>query len=447
MKIVNEDTLNESTLNFISYLKDSFNITYNSKSEIGAINKRKVTEEKIREVYTKLPEYFPHDSSFKDICHNISEHAFSGFYWGNANINNISNYIARYALYTPKMIIINPFCDMLMYHREESPLKEPKEWIQPTINQILFLVMLEPWIREGIITLLPPLKWFDFNFFRDKIAELSRKRLESYDENIHKRLDIDFILYEVLKSFKPEHIEPILKSFIGKNLPQDFIQDCKEIAKSEFQKNPIRYAYHNFQDNKGFIVKFGSGTSLDSTLFTAELCGAYILFGEKSYKNEYDLVCNKEENKFSDSLTKMSVAFSKLDFSFLNAVKLDFVLSLRKEERLSSLRSFLIKLWDKASSPEFLKDEDLYEYFKDELKEQYRNYKQEWTEIDSTLGRDFSKIGIGGGIAVLSGQMNFRVAGLGLVGLGIIELITAYEKRKKHRKLPLGVFLDLERKK
>jgi hypothetical protein len=55
-----------------------------------------------------------------------------------------------------------------------------------------------------------------------------------------------------------------------------------------------------------------------------------------------------------------------------------------------------------------------------------------------------SKAVIGGGIAVLSGQFNPIVAMGGVAAFGITQLIDSYDKRKKHKRLPLGVFLNLE---
>ncbi|MBA7611909.1 hypothetical protein ES703_19140 [subsurface metagenome] len=336
---------------------------------------------------------------------------------------------------------------MMIYHRDVSPLYHPEAWIQVAMNQALFLVSIEPWVKEGVITILPPLKWFDYDFFEAEIVKGALKRRQSYDEEIHRTLIASMFTDEILKSFRPEHIESVLGLTLGDNLSKEFIEACKELAKSEFQKNPIRYAWDITQEGDGTIVKFGSGTNLESTLFSADLCGAYILFGEKTYRIEYDIAVKKQENKYIDSLTELSRAFAYLDFSFLNAVKLDFVLNLRKEGRLARLRNFLLEVWSKVSSVEFLESENLYKFFKENLEEQYEYYKEEWQDINKTLKRNMARIAISSGIAILSGQLSFIVAGAGLTGFGLLELLKTYDKRARHKKLPLGVFLDLERKK
>ena len=135
-------TLDENTLDFISYLREIFGIVFDSKKGVGAVL-GEVTKEKVRSLYETLPIYFPHKASFRDICFDISNQSFSGLYWGTPDINSIASYLARYTLYTPNTIITNPFCDLMIYHRDASPIDRPEAWMQVTMNQALFLYQLQ----------------------------------------------------------------------------------------------------------------------------------------------------------------------------------------------------------------------------------------------------------------------------------------------------------------
>jgi len=436
-------TLDENTLDFISYLREIFGIVFDSKKGVGAVL-GEVTKEKVRSLYETLPIYFPHKASFRDICFDISNQSFSGLYWGTPDINSIASYLARYTLYTPNTIITNPFCDLMIYHRDASPIDRPEAWMQVTMNQALFLVSIEPWIKEGIISVLPPLRWFDPEFFDKELVKVSERRVNSYNESEKKRL-MSSIYIEMLKKFRPEHVDSFLRLSIEDSMPPGFLKAAQDLVEIEYKRNPIRYAWNVPPEGYSSILKTGSGNSLESAMFTADLCDAYILFGEEHYRHEYDMAIEMAGGIQDDSLTQMSRAFADLEFSFLNAVRLDFVLSLRKDGRLARLRNFLIKVWDKTSLLENIGHKNLYKIFKDELEEQYEDYKREWADITTTLNHNITSTVIGSGIAVLSGQIGFKVAGGGVAAFGIKQLLEAYDKRRKQKRLPLGIFLDLEK--
>jgi len=438
----NKATLDKNTLDFISDLKESFGIEFDSEKDVGIVL-GEVTREKVKRLYETVPIYFPHGSSFREICFDISRQAFNGFYWGNPNINSIASYITRYALYTPNIIIANPFCDMMIYHSDASPIDRPEAWLQIAINQALFLVSIEPWIKEGIITVLPPFKWFEPKIFNEEIVPLADKRMKSYDKSVMKRL-MSTTFIQALKKFPPDQIESFLKLAMRGEVSPVFLKATQEISRIEYLKNPIRYNWLYGEGSS--ILKFGEGNNIESVILTSNLCNSYILFGEKNFRLLYDIAIEKTDEIQESSLTELSRAFADLEFSFLNAVRLDFVLGLRKEGRLIGLRKFLIKLWDQASSQDLFGRKNLYQIFKDELEGQYEDYKKEWADIKNTLKRNMANIVIGSGAAILSGQVGFKVAGGGIAAFGIEQLWKSYSKRKKQERLPLGVFLNLEKK-
>ena len=224
------------------------------------------------------------------------------------------------------------------------------------------------------------------------------------------------------------------------------VKAAEEIARVEYERNPIRYAWDAPSEGFSTMLKTGTGNSLESAMFVADLCGAYILFGEEQIRVEYDMALEHAGDAQDDSLTRLSRAFAELEFEFLNAVSLDFTLDLRRDGRLHSLRTFLLRLWDNVSAGNFSRDSTLYAAFEDELKEEYRKYRAEWADISKALARDFTVAAIGSGLAVLSGQMGFRVAGGGVAALGIDHLLKSYGQRSKQSRLPLGVFFDLEKR-
>jgi hypothetical protein len=319
--LYNKNTLNQNTLDFIEFLKEVLLIKVNKRT--GTLHvEGSVTKEKVKHVYEMLPYFFPHSTPFKDLCYDLSQNPFSGFYWGNPDINAVSSYIARYALYTSHIIITNPFCDMMIYH-DTSPIEKPEAWKQITMNQALFLVSIEQWIREEIITVLPPLKWFDLEMDQ-QIVQKSEKRINTYSEDILRELHVAQYM-DMVGNFRPEHIESFLKQSFEKEVPPDAVKAFENFLKREIEKNPLRYKWDVSEEGNSTIIKTGSGNSLEAAMFTSQLCDSYILFGEQQYRKQYDIAIDKTTEFEDHSLSKLSRAFAELDFSFLNAVRLDFI--------------------------------------------------------------------------------------------------------------------------
>ena len=441
-QIKTRQELKRKTLQFIDFIKDLFGIVYDPTSWAGSILGG-IDDERIKILYKELPNFFPHDKDFQHLYRDISKNPFSGILWASPSINTIATYLTRYCLYTPHVIVLNPFLDMMLYHLDASPLDNPAPWKQVTVNQSLFLVTLEPWIKEGFVTAIPPIRWFDHDFFVKKIKPIAEEWLEHQNEHGGESEWSSQFMLEILKNFHPRDAEAILRSMFH-DVPDEFVQLTKQILETEFQKNPIRYLWSGNKSSTS-IMKFGAGNNLQATLLTADLCGSYILLGEDQYRNQFDRALKRGEKNIDEPLTQLSRAFSEVEFQFLNAVSLDFALNIRRDGRMSELRNYLIKVFDDISALN-LDQHHSYQVFRDELDQQYRQFKEEWKDIDKKLAKEFIKTAVGTGIAVLSGQFGFQVAAGGLATFGLQGLFQASESRKLQKRKPLAIFHDLERK-
>lgn len=435
-----EQTLVDNTLGFIEYVKELFGITFDPRTGTGNVA-GSVTRSKVKNLYQNVPAYFPHKAPFKDICRDIASNSHTGMYWGTPNINHIVSHLIRYALYVPRIVVTNPFCDMMIYHVEASPLDVPDKWKQIAVNQALFLASIEPWIREGIVILLPPVQWFDYELFKRELVPLSETNRCALNEEQNTALMWELFV-EQLHNWPLDVIDTMLESDRQQGMSEELIQAARKVAIQEAERNPIRYRW---SDRRTSLLKVGAGASLEAALFTAELCDAHLLLGEGFYKKRFDFAADAGVKLQSESLTKLARAFSDLRFSFLNAVTLDFVLGLRKENRLDNLRNFLGRLWRDISSLEELNGMEKVETFVEDLKDQYETYRREWEDISGSLTISGTSALVGTGAAILSGQFDMRIGAGVFASLGLHALLASYDERRKKKKHPLGVFLKLDR--
>jgi len=137
-------------------------------------------------------------------------------------------------------------------------------------------------------------------------------------------------------------------------------------------------------------------------------------------------------------------AFQQLTFKFLGNVDSGFACTLRKEGRLEGFRAYLRTLWSTVGGEvDLAKAELLARDFRDELTQAYSEAQAEWGAIDRDLLKWAAPTV---GAALVSGAFSPIIAG-GLAVAGLGEIIQAEMKRREfRRKVPMSVFIDLERK-
>jgi hypothetical protein len=138
-------------------------------------------------------------------------------------------------------------------------------------------------------------------------------------------------------------------------------------------------------------------------------------------------------------------AFQQLKFKFMDKVDSRFACSIRQEGRLEGFRSFMRHLWNTVGGePDASKSEVFARDFRDELTQAFSNAKADWDAIDRELLK-WAVPTLGGAMATGAFSLALPVAGFAVAGVG--EIIQAEMKRREfRRKVPMSVFIDLERR-
>jgi hypothetical protein len=123
---------------------------------------------------------------------------FRALYFGNPDILDTVNLLARYSLYCDQIIVIDP---LSMFHGmsrtfRHSPFREPQGWVRQIVRNGACLLALEEWIRNDLIfaTAFPlsfhdPLKQKHVAEMKAKFEQMSP---DKWDEIVRDTIEAQF---------------------------------------------------------------------------------------------------------------------------------------------------------------------------------------------------------------------------------------------------------------
>ncbi len=404
---------------------------------------------------------------------------FRALYFGNPDILDTVNLLARYSLYCDQIVVIDP---LSMFHGmsrtfRHSPFQEPQGWVRQIVRNGVYLSSLEEWIRNDLIFATAfPLSFYDplkQKHVAEMEARLAQMSPDKWDEIVRDTIEAQFyseFTPAELSTMEPakadmelirrlaeddkwwDHISPQMP---GKTREEviDTLNSMKrrkeEISRTitRVQQEPRRYEWALQRQFEPRMNVFGSGMNLLDAKWFAEITGSHLVTDRRTVWNEIlaDEPEKKEQSeKLKQPMSALAEAFQKLEFYFLNDVPLDFALQIRKEDRLVAFRTYLRDFWNKIRREGQTEEQRLatIQEFQDNLDAQYQQFKKEFAEIRKTVMGKIAIAGASGAGAILSGQL-----ALGLFSLGV--LVSAWPdeaKRQTKHSQALSVFLDLERR-
>jgi hypothetical protein len=406
---------------------------------------------------------------------------FRALYFGNPDILDTINLLARYSLYCDQIVVIDP---LSVFHRmrrnfAHSPFAEPQAWIRQIIRDGVYLCSLEEWIKNDLVfaTAFPlsdhdPLRQRHVQDMKSRLQHVSPER---WNEIVHDTVEAQFysrFTPAELAAMEPSEADmALLKSVeddkwwarhsphMRKITRENAVDTLKSMRRrkedigrtiARLRQDPRRWEWTLKREFESRMDVFGSGMNLADAEWLAGVTGSHLVTDRRAVWNEIlsDELPEDQERTASDkmklTLSALGEAFQKLEFYFLNDVPLDFVLQMRRENRLTRFRTYLRDFWNSIRRNDLEEGQRLavIQEFRDSLDTQYQQFKSEFAEIrKSVLGR-IAIAGASGAGAILTGQLALWLFSLGSLASALPE----EAKRQTKQSQALSVFLDLERR-
>jgi hypothetical protein len=337
----------QKNIEFYDFLNENFKI---NKAHRWADISQQITKAKISATYKFFSKLFPLKNDYAENLKSESS-LFKSIHYNKLKPNKIIHEVVRYSLYSDEIIVFHPLQNPSITNQKISPIKNPQYWLQNFIDSLYFYVVLQKWVRSGIVKLI--VNPYEYNFeLREKFDNEAKKRVNSFlSEKEYHKISMDEAsdsMAEMLaQSYKGKSIDKIKQGLINMKNPRFDEKEAEDFAQLIYSKikscNPL-YDKLNVPYNQSSIFTERGGGNLESILYVAELVKGNIYTTDKT--NWFQI----NHSIKADYWTKVAHLYSKIEMPFLNDVDTSFALHLREEDRLSGVRLELRKIYSAVNS-------------------------------------------------------------------------------------------------
>lgn len=438
-------------LHFINRIADVLQVGTIGKARGLKDYKAAFTADAVRKIHEALMNLWPPDI---DIVAALKRQPndVSGLYIGDYGPEYITRAIVRHSIYANRILLIDPFVYPISVREEYNPIVNPEQYRAQTLKNVNFWFALLPWIEAGIVALIRPPADFDARLNWEimeaqmkkfeKNEELKKANKESADElsiRHERKLAYQQLVLGAPDSYLRRKFEELGLGKNGLNV-DEFLNSIQQ----EREEDP------NFLEPLGpkseaQLCMITTGASYPSATMTAGITGSYLFtdIHVKWREIELDRESHSAENKVWAPFAK---ALQNASLWYLNNIRLEHALTLRREGRLESLRGFLGKVWKDASTEDQFDSKNAI-LLAEELTERIREAEVEWKEIDRDLFKIVGGTAVGGLLAagplIAAGHAAFLAAAVGVAGA--VPLINSTLKRRSFPdRFPAAFFMKIK---
>lgn len=428
---------------FYEFLNDLFNI---KKAKTWDDIAKNVTIEKIKRTYKTFAEIFPRNYDYISELKKGKD-TFSSIHYGDIKARKIIDEVVRFSLYSEKIIVFHPLQNPSVTNQKIDPRKNPKYWLPDFLDSLYFYIVIQKWVRSGIVKLI--INPYDYDFkLRDEMDIEVAKRINKFDKEKYLHINREHALENIAEQFsliyKNKSKDYIVDSLLRMTQPRFTENDADEfseiIIKGFENINPL-YNKLNIPLDGRMLAPTKGGGPLESILSISEITNGNIYTPSEMNWNQIS------EYGLNDFWLKTNRIYSKISLNFLNNVDTNFALELRKDDRLGGVRQQLKKVYSelngiKAEDLTDLKIKDLNEGFTEELKKS----EAEWKDIkkQAELSRKYWLV-TSVGVPLIKNDISILPLAIGsLAWLYHNEKSNQQKKNLMRQKNPISVFVDLK---
>ena len=430
---------------FLGLLADALQLDRRRVHDIQDF-KRAFTPEAVRKIFEGVGQLWYDGTDVERVLRQERE-TTSGLYVGMYDPMTILRGITRHALYSHRILMIDPFMNPRFVRDEYNPLNHPEQHRASALQCAWLWFQMAPWIDADLVHFIRTPG--DFNLDLQAHAhQITLARYERYPE-LKRLLDAEVADDRYAGLYEKQMMLSLPDSYYRQvALQEGWVASAAELDRlivsiQEMRRNhPL--VLEPLTNQSAQLLQLSSGASYEMAKLTASITGSHVITDIGSRWAEIG-IDRREAEVETETWTSFAKAFGGIPFKYLDIVPIEAALKLRREERLRDLRSCLGKAW-RACRDEDEFSETNVATLANELQEQIREAEAEWMEIKASLTKILGAELLAGGIsaAALIGTGTAQWAAGGVVTAAASNALAYRWKKKAYgRKYPASFFLSL----
>ena len=409
------------------------------------------TADTVRKIHEAVMEVWPPTVDIFDVLKRPAGDV-SGLYIGDYGPKYIARGIVRHSIYADKILLVDPFVYPKSVRDEFNAIINPAQYRTQTLKNVNLWFALLPWIEVGIVEIIRPPADFDqrlnWEILQSQIqkfeenGELKQASNKSVDE-LSKRHQQKLMYQQLLLGAPDEYLRRTFEE-LGLGREGCTVDEFLKSIHEEREQDPD-FLEPLGPESESQLYTISTGASYPSARMTAGITGSY-LFTDlfvRWREIELDRESHSAENKVWAPFAK---ALQNTPLRYLNSLRLEHALTLRKEGRLGSLRGFLRKVWTGACTDNSFDDTNSL-LLAEELAERVREAEEEWKQIDRSLLKIISAQAVGGLLAagplIAAGHAEFLAAAAAVAGTANLVHSRA-QRRSFPDRFPAAFFMNVQ---
>lgn len=190
------DYFDSKNTKLYDFLNDTFQINKHRRWEDVAKN---ITLEKVKKTYKFFAKLFPRNHSYFSELEGMKD-SFSSIHFGTIKANRIIEEVVRFSLYSDKIIVFHPLQNPSITAQNMDPRWNPKSWLPDFLDSLYFYIVVQKWVKFGIIKLIINPYHYDFEI-RDMIDKQVEQRLNNSYKELYIDIDKSTISDEIAEIF------------------------------------------------------------------------------------------------------------------------------------------------------------------------------------------------------------------------------------------------------
>lgn len=248
------------------------------KGKIWENVRYELSNDQVKEIHEAFGSLWPKDTEIATLLPRPDQNISRGVYLGTIDPRTVAANAIGLLTYVDEIILPNPFINPAYIRPEHSPTHSPAQYKEQTLKNVILILTLEPFIRAGMIHLIPDPT--DFNEeLRRSVWGMAEERTKNWKPSEEDMRQFNYLNEDDFRRSFSRLPEQSLRRQIRKNDPDitdEMVEKVLALIRKQCEQDPLALMQPMEPGQDNAQLKIIKGFNLEIALFLAGLTGAFV---------------------------------------------------------------------------------------------------------------------------------------------------------------------------